>query len=227
MIEGATVIEIKRTKHSTIVHKLSDGTTKEWRSILAGLSLPTEEANGYFIILGEEWTGGGTVFEGQKPRRGKILPLVEREIQSSFLNDTLRPFGDECSLFGCRDAYAGFDEGDEDIDQIKLAREYFYDEHLDINLQPAPYFKKFKTGMDIIRTFLDKALLVLPEDSLVCQQLDSFSQYDLLEKPESKFVGLNGLRFAIAAFYKNAPSELSNWTPPRAKLTALGIKKPR
>jgi hypothetical protein len=197
-----TVVEVKRTNHGTIIHKLSDGSTKEWRAIMAGLSLPTEEANGYFIILAEEWTGGGTVFEGQKPRRGKILLLAEKEIQSPFLNDTLKPFTDECSLFGCREAYAGFAEDDEDIDEVKLAREYLYDEHLNISLRPAPYFKKFKTGVDIIRDFLDKALLALPEDSLAAQQLNSLSQDDLLEKPEVKFVAVNGLRFAMGAFHK-------------------------
>lgn len=224
---GETVLETKRTEHGTILHRLSDGGSKEWRAIMAGLSMPTEEANGYFVILAEEWTGGGTVFEGQEPRRGKILLLAESEIQSPFLNDILKPLTDECSLLGCREIYLGFEEigmGKEPDEQVSLVREHFYDKHLDITLYSAPYFKSFKTGMDIIRNFLDKALLVLPEDSLAAQQLASFSQDDLLQKPEVRFVAINGLRFAVGAFHKNRPSQFPNWTPKR-KGRAFNIRR--
>jgi hypothetical protein len=224
-----TVVEIKRPDYGTIVHVHADGSQKEWAGIRAGLSLPTEESNGYFIILGEEWIGAVTRFEGQEPKRGKIRLLWEEEIKSPFLNDTLRPFTDQCSLFGCREAYTGFEKNktDEEIDQqVLLAREYLYDQHTNVNLYSAPYFKDFKAGVDIIRSFLDKALLDLPKDSLANQQLANLAQPDLKETPEMKFVAINGLRFVVASFHKSPPRPGKPWVSRRNIIKPYRISRP-
>ena len=223
----ATVIEAKKTDSGIIHHQLSDGSRKEWAAIRAGVSLPTEEANGYFIIFGEEWTGGGTVYEGQKPRRGRLQILAEQQIESPFLRDTLRPFTDACSMFGCAYAYAGFDDNNpaETDQQVQLAQEWIYDEGLRIRLYSAPYHKKFKVGVDLIHSFLDKALLILPEKSLVAQQLAGLSQHDLLEKPETRFVAVNGLRFVIGSFHKSPPT-IGSFSPKRQR-RSLHLPRPR
>ena len=225
----ATVTEAKKTDSGIIQHQLSDGSRKEWAAIRAGLSLPTEEANGYFIILGEEWTGCGTRFQGQERKRGRLQVLAEQEIQSAFLDDTLRPFSDEASLLGCQAAYTGFSETpdvDEIDQQVRLAREQLQEQHSSVTLYSAPYFAKFKTGVDIIRSFIDKALLALPEKTLVAQQLAGLSQYDLAEKPEVRFVAVNGLRLVIGSFHKSPPQIGRKWEPRRVR-RSLNLARPR
>jgi hypothetical protein len=205
MEQTVTKVEMSE-KHGTIIHYLADGSQKEWAAIRAGLSWPTESANGYFIVLGEEFTGGGTVYEGEKPRRGKILLLAEQELQSPFLNDTLKPLTDECSLLGCISVFADFEETTErNMEDVLLAREYINEHRLNISFSPAPFQGKFKTGVDIIRFALNDALLDLPAPSLAQQQLDILSQADLTDKPEVKFVAVNGLRLVMGAFHKFAP----------------------
>ena len=224
-----TVVEWKKTDHGIVLHQLSDGSRKEWAAIRAGLSLPTEEANGFFIILAESWTGTATRFEGQDRKRDRLHVLAEQEIQSAFLDDTLRPFTDECALLGCQAAYTGFSDTpdvDEIDQQVRLAREQLQEQHSGVTLYPAPYHKQFKVGIDIIRSFLDKALLVLTEKSLVAQQLVSLSQYDLAEKPESRFVAVNGLRFVIGSFHKSPPNIGQKWVPRRQR-RPLNLARPR
>ena len=197
-MEQTSVPEAKSIDPGAIPH--------HYGAIRGGLSWPTEEANGYFIILGEKYAGGGTQFEGHKPKRGEIVLLAEREIQSPFLNDTLKALTDECSLVGCHDVYAEFEEKPElNMEDVLLARELLNKEAISISLNPAPFHREFKTGMDIIRLYLNDALLVLPESSLVSQQLGVLSQVDLMERPEVKFVAINGLRFAMGAFHKYGP----------------------
>src|SRR5512136_3100709 len=157
-MEQASVVKAESTNRGTILHHYADGKKKEYAAIRAGLSWPTEEANGYWITLGEEYTGGGTVFEGQKPKRGKILLLAEREIQSTFLDDTLKSLSDGCSLFGCHNVYAEFEEEPElNMEVVLLAREFLNKQELGISLLPAPYHTKFKIGVDIIRRFINEA----------------------------------------------------------------------
>ena len=224
----ATVVEWKKTDSGIIQHQLSDGSMKEYAAIRAGLSLPTEEANGYFVILGEIFMSA-TWFEGQERKRGKVQLLAEQEIQSAFLDDTLRPFTDECALLGCQAAYTGFSDTpdiDEIDQQVRLAREQLQDQRSGVTLYSAPYFAKFKTGVDIIRSFIDKALLILPENSIAAQQLGSLSQYDLAEKPESRFVAVNGLRFVMGSFHKSPPNIGQNWVPRRQR-RAFNLSRPR
>jgi hypothetical protein len=222
------VVEAKETDHGTIIHRMSDGSQREWAAIRAGLSLPTEEADGYFIILGEKWTGAGTVFEGQKTKRGKILLLAEQEVQSPFLDDTLKPLSDECSLVGCSNVYAEFEEEPErNMETVLLARDFINEQKMHISLLPAPFHGKFKTGVDIIRFYLNNALLDLPESSPVSQQLAVLSQADLIDKPEVKFVAINGLRFAIGSFHKNRPWAGPPYSPPRKGGLSHTVRRPR
>jgi len=228
-MKETNVVEAKETDHGTIIHQLSDGSHWEWAAVRAGLSLPTEEANGYFAILGEDWTGGGTVFEGQKPKRGKIHLLAEREIQSPFLNDTLKPLSDECSLVGCHDVYAEFEEEPErNMDVVLLARDFINEQEMHISLLPAPFHGNFKNGMDIIRLYLNNALLDLPESSLASQQLAIISQADLIDKPEVKFIAVNGLRLAMGAFHKYRPWFGRPYYPPRGRSgNPYNVRRPR
>ena len=224
----ATVVEWKKTDSGIIQQKLSDGSVKEYAAIRAGLSLPTEEANGYFVILGEIFMSA-TWFEGQERRRGRLHVLAEQEIESAFLDDTLRPFTDECALLGCQAAYTGFTDSispDELDQQVRLARERLQEHRSGVTLYSAPYFAKFKTGVDIIRSFIDKALLILPENSLAAQQLGSLSQVDLAEKPETRFVAVNGLRFCVASYHKNPPNIGQKWEPRRQR-RAFNLSRPR
>ena len=228
-MKETNVVEAKETDHGTIIHQLSDGSQREWAAVRAGLSLPTEEANGYFAILGEDWTGGGTVFEGQKPKRGKIHLLAEREIQSPFLDDTLKPLSDECSLVGCSNVYAEFEEEPErNMEAVLLARDFISEQKMHISLLPAPFQAKFRIGMEIIRLYLNNALLDLPESSLASQQLAILSHTDLIDKPEVKFIAVNGLRLAMGAFHKYRPWFGRPYTPPRHKGPPYyNVRRPR
>jgi hypothetical protein len=144
--------------------------------------------------------------------------LAEREVQSFFLDDTLKPLTDECALFGCMDIYADFEEEtEENIENVLLTREYVSKQELNLSIMSAPFQRTFKVGLDIIRRYLNEALLDLPEASLARQQLDILSQADLLDKPETKFVAVNGLRFVMGAFHKFKPWLLRNYTPPRGR----------
>jgi hypothetical protein len=213
-----TIVKIEKDEKTGVtLHHFADGGKKAWAAIRAGLSWPTEEANGYFIILGEEYVGG-TIYEGQEPPRGKILLLAEREVSSFFLDDTLRPLTDECALYGCRAVYADFDEETEaNMENVTLAREYVSKQKSSISFQSAPFQGKFKVGLDILRPYLNEGILDLPASSMAQQQLDILSQADLVDKPEVKFVAVNGLRFVMGAFHKFRPNGLGVYHPPRGR----------
>lgn len=225
-MEQSSVVKAERTDRGIVLHHFVDGCKKEYAAIRAGLSFPTGEANGYFAILGAEYTGNGTVFEGQPPKSGKVLLLAEREVQSPFLHDTLKPLFDECSLLGCSDVYAEFEEELElNMEDVLLAREFLNEEKINISFLSAPYQAKFKTGIDIIRRYLNDALLDLPESSLASQQLGILSQSDPLDTPEVKFVAVNGLRFIVAAFHRDRAWSSRQFVPNRRHANPYPVRR--
>ena len=65
----SNIIEAKLS-NGVIIHKDASGKIFRYAAVRGGLSWPSADAPGFYIILGEEWRGP-TKYEGEKQKKGK------------------------------------------------------------------------------------------------------------------------------------------------------------
>lgn len=215
------VTEVKKTERGSIVHIVDrlDGRTETivYSSIRGGLSWPTPEASGYFIILAEEYRDFGKFEAKDRGERGKIRLLAEHEANSLYLDEFFRELTDSCSLLHCRKVYADLREDFEEV--AEYYREFKYKEKVPFGtLEEAPYCKDFQLGLSITRRWLDKGLLEIPKDSIVYGQLKAITKEDLGDHPEKRFSALNALRLVMASFHKaKGGRSMAGYQPDRSR----------
>jgi hypothetical protein len=209
------IIEAKVT-NGVITHKDTSGEIFRYTAVRCGLSWPSAEASGFYVVLGEEWRGP-TIYEGREGEKGKLILLKEQEIESPLLNELLPRITDDCTQFACEKVYTDLSENFEGY--AEFYHRYIYDKNINYGrLCDAPYSDaaNFLLGVSIIKIWLKDVLLELPPDSLTRNQLRGLSDEDLKDSPEVKFPAVNALRHSVNAFYKFRPSNLIGWTPNRS-----------
>ena len=207
-MKSYNVVKTETTKRGVIVHEVDsgDGELKSYHyaAIRGGLSWGSGESPAFFMILGEEFVDK-TRFEGQVPPRGKLKVFTERQIPSPFLDKLFSALTDDCALFGCGYVYA--DLSDEHEESGKLFMEYVSEKKARyVSLEDAPFVNNFPLGVSLINRWLSEALLDLPKESLVRDQLKKLTKQDFGDSPEQRFFAVNALRFVLGSFYKCPPT---------------------
>jgi hypothetical protein len=209
----SNIIEAK-VSNGVITHKDTSGEMFRYTAAHCGLSWPSAEASGFYVIVAEEWRGP-TIYEGHESEKGKLILLKEQEIASPLLNELLPRITDDCTQFACEKVYTDLSENFEDY--AEFYRRYIYDRNISYgHLCDAPYFSNFLLGISIVEQWLKDVLLELPEESITRHQLRGLSIEEIKDSPEVRFPAVNALRHAVSAFYKFRPSNLVGWTPNRS-----------
>ncbi|MBN1841680.1 MAG: hypothetical protein JW883_05285 [Deltaproteobacteria bacterium] len=213
------VIKTELTQKGIIVHKIAEGDelkTVHYSAVRCGLSWPSTEASGFYVILAEEYVDQ-TRFEGQKRPRGKLRFLKEREHPSVFLDKLFVNLTDDCALFHCGTVYSDLDVTREK--DAEFYREWTYEKKIIHGkaLEEAPYFDNFALGLSLIRRWVSDGLLELPEDSITRKQLKNITKADVDTLPPARVHAINALRFVVAAYHKYPPGPFMPYTPTRKK----------
>jgi len=201
------IVESER-QGNCIIHKVASGGVNpdifKWAAIRAGLSWPSPNSPGFYILIGEEYLEESRY--GSKSR-GKLQVFAEKNYQSLFLDGLFKALTDDCALYHCGKIYTDLPMEEDDNGEASLYREYAYLNHIPLGrLEEAPYSDNFALGVSLIKRWQENGLLVLPEDSLVRRELKILTKEDLADKPEIRFPAINALRFVISAFEKFKPS---------------------
>lgn len=181
---GCAVVEICR----------DDGRKNEilaFKGIRCGLSWPGPNAPGFYILIGQSMRAG---VHGEYPlailREG--LDQIPSELYEKIANDA--------GAFMAEDIYTDISEGFKgyvldfwNFKKEKRPRQRLF-------LRSGPFYQDFSHGVFTIKGWVKKNALVIPEGSLVYEQLKNMTGKDLKENPEEKFYAVNALRFAIGAF---------------------------
>ena len=223
----------KITNKGTVLLTITeaDGNTiqKEFSSVRAGLSLPTSEQETYYIVLGQEYRGG-TKYEGQPEEQGQILFLSDHQSQSIFFSHIVESLTDDASRYGFKEVYLDYSyETKRRLEEVTFLNKCVREKKLGFSLSfsTAPYFEDFAFGMNVLNIYLERGLLVLPEECLAIAQLRMLQKQDLAPgKGEEKFGSLNALRFVIGSFHKSPPLAGRGFQPKRER-RPLNLARPR
>lgn len=199
------VIKAKKSKNR-ITHRVAkqDGSTeiKEYSAIRGGLSWPMGTVPAYHCILGEEFVYINR--DDEKVQRGKLHLLSEHEYQDMSIDLMFARLTDDVVLLHCGTVYTHTDQ--EYQDYLEAYQDFCFEKKVRLGcLEQAPFADNFELGTKKIFDWMRTGKLVLPEKSIIREQLKRIAKQELSDKPEDKFYAINALRFAVGAFHKFKP----------------------
>jgi hypothetical protein len=216
------VIEARKSKNRiTHVVAKQDGGTESliYSAVRGGLSWPAGTMPGYHCILGEEYIYINK--DEAESQRGKLHLLSEHEYPGMSIDMMLARLTDDVTQLHCGEVYA--DTKEEYQDYLESYQDFCYKKKVSLGrIEQAPFADNFQLGISLINDWLRTGRLVLPEQSIVREQLKRISKQELDDKPENKFYAINGLRSAVAAFHKFRPVRHSGaWKNRRRSAMAI------
>ena len=178
---------------------------RKFQDIRGGVSWPTTKAPAYFCIMGQEYLVPD--YMGNRVQPGKKVLLAEYESESLHMLPFYEKILDRTEQMHCRSLYAELAAG-------KISCGYQSDliEHARsrgnsfCRVDHAYDADDFILGLSRIKGSIDNSDLIIPDDSIVIEQLRDIAQQDLEERPEQIFHAINGLRHVISSFYRYPPT---------------------
>jgi hypothetical protein len=190
-----------RTSTGIVTVEVLDGDKREtllFRGVRCGLSWPTAQSPGFFVLLGQENKKNIT---GHYPLR--LLREGEEQIPAQLFE---KMAGDAGSFF-VEEIYTDLSGASERSRGYVAAFDAFRRERRrqKLYLRPGPF--DFSHGIFVLKGLTRDGSLYVPKDSIVFEQLKTITSEDLRGDPENKFYAVNALRFVIGSF------EVSSCTP--------------
>ena len=171
-----------------------------YRDVRAGLTWPSRDAPGYFIIL------------GQLPHRNEMKerPLVFiKEKISEDLRDLFQSLSDAAQMFLCEDAYTDLSNKEYE-GYVQMFRDFCSKNEIRrLYLQEAPYISNFQYGLHLIKEMLGNYALEIDKQTIAGQQLGQIPKGDPGEHPEETFWAVNALRYVVGAYKKSSSSNMT------------------
>ena len=172
----------------------------QYVTVRGGLSWPVGDAPGYYIIFGQIH-GGVTRFHTDDGHKKPVRFL--REYADKDLTALFKRLSEDVVLLCCQGLYV------EKSDELKGYEEsltsYWQTKKIEVRpyLEEASFVDNFQYGATIIKEWLSRKDLLLPEGSIIYSQLSSdgiresdFSDSDVVPR----FYAINALRHVITAF---------------------------
>jgi hypothetical protein len=219
------VVETEQTRQGVIIHKVARAGKLEsvyYTAIRAGLSWPSPEAPGFYIILAQDHLNK-TRFKDQPQQKGKLRFLKEYECPGVFLDKLCAVLTDDCTLYRCATIYA--DVSEEYEQNAEFFRQWAYDKHVTFgrDIEEAPYAKNFSLGISLIRHWLTEGLLEIPKGSVCHRQLKHIERSKIDNLPIETFYGIEALRHVLGSFHKYSPMPGRSFQPRRKRSLGVGF----
>jgi len=178
---------------------------RKFQDIRGGISWPTTKAPAYFCIIGQEYLAPD--YMGNSTQPGTKILLAEYESEALHMLPFYEKLLDRTNQMQCRNLYAELAAG-------KISCGYQSDliEHARsrgnslCRVDHAFDADDFILGLSRIKGSIDNSDLIIPDDSIVIDQLRDITRQDLEEHPDQVFHAINGLRHVISSFFRYPPT---------------------
>jgi len=215
------VIKSRRTEKGIIIHEHDDGSSKQYLAVRGGLSWPiiAKGLRGYFCIYGEELIPAA---QRKQNQRGRLIFVDEYEEPKILaLNELYAKAFSFAIRYWCDTFYAVTQEfqGEDYSGYTKDFRKFIYEkqqefmyEEQTVLLEEALYADSPKDGLQYINEWEAKALLDLPEGSLVRNQLKMMTEGEKIDQQPQTLNAVNALRFVVWGFNEYKPNpDMGDW----------------
>lgn len=197
------ILESERLKAGVKYDALEGGTriSLKLADVRGGLAWATNKSSFYYCIVAQEWIDKR--YYNADPN---FYLLVEREIKGLDIDERFNLVVDDACLYLC-DFFADRSP----IHEAELNTFYdFWSKHNYRygNLLPAPYVDNFRLGVEIIKSWVSARRLIIPENTLILDQLSRITENDLSDPDVMKrFFAVDGLRHVVASFKRDPASQ--------------------
>jgi hypothetical protein len=179
-------------KNNLIFHDTGLLLNNIYRDVRAGLTWPSKDAPGYFIILGQ--------FPHKNEMEERPLILI-KEMVAKGLKDLFQSLSDAAQMFLYESVYT--DLSDECEGYIEMFRDFCSKNEIrKLYLKEAPWISNFQYGLYLIQEILGNRALEIDKHSIIGQQLGKIPKGDPGERPEETFFAVNALRHVVGAYKK-------------------------
>lgn len=194
-----------------IVHSFptAPGTRNElwYAAVCGGLTWPTNESPGHFIVLGSEWDGKFHNPMGKNPKPSLYYLAEYTQPDDDFSLETLLEKIKDIGFMLCCESWFGSDfhprEKQYRLDFQKYMFRTRKPRDIMVTFQTAPFCESesFFLGQQFITDFIKDDKLDVPEYSKAAQQASLINRGNIMPDPEKRFFALNSLRHVVSAFH--------------------------
>lgn len=195
------IIKSSRSENGIISHVVDTGDSlpqeMQYVTVRGGLSWPKGSAPAYYIIFGQIH-GGVTRFQTDDTHKKPVRFL--REYADSDLMAFFRRLSEDIVLLCCQGLYV------EKSEELKGYEESLTNYWKDKRIEARPYLEEgsfvdnFQYGATIIREWLTRRDLILPEGTIIYSQLLEIKDSDFSDSDvAAQFYAINALRHVITA----------------------------
>ena len=200
-MEAFNVISARKREDFSIVLKIEDPVTREpqekyYSAIRMGLHWPTAESPACFVIIAQAYPVSDT-----RGRREVIAEYVSESIGMSGFYRQIIHYAQE--LY-CTRLYAVLPDDRYECGYLQDLEEYSWRKECFLSIDES-LVDNFFLSVSRIRDSIDSGNLVIPENSVVYEQLREFTREDLQDNPEERFHYVDALGHVLDGFYRHPP----------------------
>lgn len=205
--ENYSVLKSK-SKDDMVIHEVYTGKngreTFRYSSIKVGAVWPNDPYPAYYVILAEEHVPT-PYYEGEKPKRGRLLVLSEFQTSNLDLSVFNSKLTDDLTLFHCDRIFTNTDE---QYLSYEEGFKFYQNQHKIMfgRIEQAPYADNFRLAVSLIKEWKKSGTLIVPKGTVIREQFSQLEPDELPESPEEVYYAIQGLGYAVAAFFKFGPS---------------------
>ena len=185
--------------------------TKRYADVRMGLHWPTSHSPACFVIVSQQYTGPHKPGEGEPPV-GTREVLAEYVPESLGMNQFYRQVGQMAKKLFCRRVYAVLPEDRMQHGHLQDLMDYARESDCDIYVHEALDDGEFFLSISRIKDSIDDGNLLVPDNTVVYDQLKGMTREDLKDSPEEFFYCIDALGHVIDGYYRWPPRNYQFYT---------------
>jgi hypothetical protein len=207
-MELFNIISAQKVKDDSIVltidYPLSEAhQTRRFADIRMGIHWPTSQSPACFIVVSQEY-GSDNPSESELPV-GKREEIAEYISESLGMNGFYQQIVELTKKTLCRRLYAVLPEDRFECGYLQDLEVYAKKSECDIYVNEALDADNFFHSISRIKDSIDDGNLLIPNDTVLFDQLNLVTRDDLQDSPEERFFCIDPLGHVLDGYYRQPP----------------------
>ena len=213
-MEMFDILSATKEKDDSIVLTVNAPETEQnkqhYADIRIGIHWPTSLSPACFIAVSQKYTGSHEHGKSEPPT-GQRQVIAEYISESIGMNPFYRQIVEFCKQTCCSRLYAILPETRNEHGHLRDLEDYAQKAECGIYVHEANDENDFFLSVSRVRDSIDNDMLVIPENTVVFDQLSTIIREDLLDSPEERFHCIDALGNVLDGYYR--------WPPRNYKFT--------
>ena len=178
--------------------------TRRFADIRMGIHWGTSKSPACFVVVSQEYTGSHNPGKAESP-------VGKREVMAEYISESLgmsmfyRQIAELAKKMLCRRLYAVLPENRFECGHLQDLEAYARKSDSYIYVNEANDENDFFLSISRVKDSIDNGSLLIPENTVVFEQLSTITRDDLQDSPEERFHCIDALGHVLDGYYRNPP----------------------